>query len=84
MCRAQYAAVYTLSTQPTLFREMSLIRNWCRIGTNGKTMMQTFGGTAEAVEAFGRLSAPSEGAVTLQSTNNCHSQTISRGLRLCL
>jgi predicted DNA-binding WGR domain protein len=34
---------------------MSLIRNWGRIGTNGNTMMQSFGGTAEAVEAFGRL-----------------------------
>ena len=46
---------YALSTQPTMFGEMSLIRNWGRIGTNGKTMMQTFDGTAEAVEAFGRL-----------------------------
>jgi predicted DNA-binding WGR domain protein len=46
---------YALSTQPTLFGEMSLIRNWGQIGMNGKTMMQTFDGTAEAVEAFGRL-----------------------------
>ena len=34
---------------------MSLIRNWGRIGTTGKTMVQTFDGGAEAVEAFGRL-----------------------------
>ncbi|MCK1714205.1 MULTISPECIES: WGR domain-containing protein [unclassified Bradyrhizobium] len=46
---------YALSTQPTLFGEMSLIRNWGRIGTSGKIMVQTFGGCAEAVEAFGRL-----------------------------
>ena len=46
---------YALSTQPTLFGEMSLIRNWGRIGTNGKTMMQTFDGSAEAIEAFVRL-----------------------------
>ncbi|BAR63243.1 WGR domain-containing protein (plasmid) [Bradyrhizobium diazoefficiens] len=48
-------AVYALSTQPTLFGGMSLIRNWSRIGANGQTMMQTFDGSAEAVEAFGRL-----------------------------
>ncbi|MGX9428251.1 MULTISPECIES: WGR domain-containing protein [Bradyrhizobium] len=46
---------YALSTQPTLFGEMSLIRNWGRIGTNGQTMVQTFDGSAEAVEAFERL-----------------------------
>jgi predicted DNA-binding WGR domain protein len=46
---------YALSTQPTLFGEMSLIRNWGRIGSNGKVMVQTFDGSAEAVEAFGRL-----------------------------
>ena len=46
---------YALSTQPTLFGEMSLVRNWGRIGTNGQTMVQTFDGSAEAVDAFGRL-----------------------------
>lgn len=46
---------YALSTQPTLFGEMSLIRNWGRTGTNGRTMVQTFDGSAEAVEAFERL-----------------------------
>jgi predicted DNA-binding WGR domain protein len=46
---------YALSVQPTLFGEMSLIRNWGRIGTNGKTMLQTFDDSVEAVEAFGRL-----------------------------
>ena len=46
---------YALSTQLTLFGEMSLVRNWGRIGTNGQTMVQTFDGSAEAVDAFGRL-----------------------------
>lgn len=46
---------YALSTQPTLFGEMSLIRNWGRIGTYGKTMVQTFDGSVEAIDAFGRL-----------------------------
>jgi predicted DNA-binding WGR domain protein len=40
--------------KPTLFGEMWMIRNWGRIGTNGKTMVQTFDCSA-AVEAFGRL-----------------------------
>jgi predicted DNA-binding WGR domain protein len=46
---------YALCTQPTLFGEMSLIRNWGRIGTSGKTMVQTFDGRAETIEAFVRL-----------------------------
>lgn len=46
---------YALSAQPTLFGEVSLIRSWGRIGTNCQTIVQTFDGTAEAVEAFGRL-----------------------------
>ncbi|WP_314963802.1 WGR domain-containing protein [Bradyrhizobium cosmicum] len=46
---------YMLSVQPTLFGELSLIRNWGRIGTNGQTMVQTFDGSDEAGDAFGRL-----------------------------
>jgi predicted DNA-binding WGR domain protein len=34
---------------------MSLIRNRGRIGTSGKTMVQTFDGSAGAIEAFVRL-----------------------------
>ena len=67
---------YALSTQPTLFGEMSLIRNWGRIGTSGKTMVQTFDGSAEAIEAFYAWSAPSGGAVTLSWTKNRLSLTI--------
>ena len=46
---------YMLSLKPTLFGGVALIRNWGRIGTNGQTMVQTFDGSAEAGEAFGRL-----------------------------
>ncbi|WP_028152397.1 WGR domain-containing protein [Bradyrhizobium japonicum] len=46
---------YLLSIQPTLFGGVSLIRNWGRIGTNGQTMVQTFDGSDEAGDAFGRL-----------------------------
>jgi predicted DNA-binding WGR domain protein len=46
---------YVLCIQPTLFGEVSLIRNWGRIGTHGQTMVQTFAGDAEAGEAFGQI-----------------------------
>ncbi|WP_377831380.1 WGR domain-containing protein (plasmid) [Bradyrhizobium lupini] len=46
---------YALSTQPTLFGEMSLIRNCGRIGTSGRAMVQTFDGRAEAIKALVRL-----------------------------
>jgi predicted DNA-binding WGR domain protein len=71
---------YALPTQPTLFGEMSLIRNWGRIGTNGKTIMQTFDGTAEAVEAFGRLERAKRRRVTLQSTKSRRSLAIFSGI----
>ena len=32
-----------------------MIRNWGRIGTSGKTIVETFDGRAEAIEAFVRL-----------------------------
>ena len=54
-CRSQYAAVLCAIYAADLVREMSPIRNWGRIGTNGQTMVQTFDGSAEAAEAFGRL-----------------------------
>ena len=49
------ARFYAMSIEPTLFGGEALVRNWGRIGTNGKTTVQTFDGSAEAVEAFGRL-----------------------------
>src|SRR5262249_11144247 len=54
-CRAQYAAVLCAVRAAHLVRRVSLIRNWGRIRTDGKVMVQTFDGSAEAVEAFGRL-----------------------------
>ncbi|MGT2504622.1 WGR domain-containing protein (plasmid) [Bradyrhizobium guangxiense] len=41
--------------QPILFGELSLIRNSGRIGTNGRTMAQTFDSGADEIEALGRL-----------------------------
>lgn len=71
-----------LSTHPTLFGEMSLIRNWGRIGTNGQTMMQTFDGSAEAIEAFRRLERTKRRRG--YAVESCHSLGTFRGLRLRL
>ncbi|CUX54657.1 MULTISPECIES: WGR domain-containing protein [Agrobacterium] len=46
---------YVLAIQPTLFGGVSVIRNWGRIGTNGQSKIETFGGEDEAWQAFGRL-----------------------------
>lgn len=46
---------YSLSIQPTLFGGASVIRNWGRIGTNGRSMMETFDRPEEADGAFARL-----------------------------
>lgn len=43
------ARFYRLSVQPTLFGEVSLIRNWGRIGTSGQELVRTFE-DAEAIE----------------------------------
>lgn len=42
---------YALAIQPTLFGGASVIRNWGRIGTNGRLMMETYDwrGDADAV-----------------------------------
>ncbi len=40
--RRNMARFYTIAVQPTLFGEMSLVRNWGRIGTSGRSMVQTF------------------------------------------
>ncbi|WP_434057371.1 WGR domain-containing protein [Bradyrhizobium japonicum] len=65
---------YALSTQLTLFGEMSLIRHWGRIGTSGKTMVRRRSKHSYA------WSVPSGGAVTLSWTKNRLSLTIFRGL----
>jgi predicted DNA-binding WGR domain protein len=46
---------YMLTIQPTLFGDVSLVRHWGRIGTNGQSMMQTFAEPEAANAAFHRL-----------------------------
>jgi predicted DNA-binding WGR domain protein len=36
------ARFYVISVQPTLFGELSLIRNWGRIGAAGRSKIETF------------------------------------------
>ena len=48
------ARFYVLAIQPTLFGGASLLRNWGRIGTKGRAMMETFDGDLRAGEAFAR------------------------------
>ena len=54
-CRAQYAAVLCVVHAADLVRRNVADPQLGRIGTNGKVMVQTFDGSADAVEAFGRL-----------------------------
>ena len=46
---------YALEIQPTLFGGASVIRNWGRIGANGRTMMETFDSEKDAKQVFSRL-----------------------------
>lgn len=46
---------YLLSLQPTLFDGVAMVRNWGRIGTSGRTTLQSFDDSARAGEAFDRL-----------------------------
>jgi len=36
------ARFYAIALQPTLFGEVSIIRNWGRIGTRGQMKLETF------------------------------------------
>jgi predicted DNA-binding WGR domain protein len=49
------ARYYSLTMQPTLFGEVSLIRNWGRIGTRGQQKIDTFSGTSQFDEAYEKL-----------------------------
>jgi predicted DNA-binding WGR domain protein len=49
------ARYYSLTMQPTLFGEVSLIRNWGRIGTRGHQKIDTFSGTSQFDEAYDKL-----------------------------
>ncbi|WP_421405551.1 WGR domain-containing protein [Agrobacterium fabrum] len=46
------ARFYSLSIQPTLFGEASLLRCWGRIGSRGKQMIHMFAAEEHAVELF--------------------------------
>lgn len=49
------ARFYGIEVQPTLFGEMSVLRNWGRIGTRGRAMMVTYEDAAEATAALVKL-----------------------------
>ncbi len=49
------ARFYGIELQPTLFGEVSVLRTWGRIGTNGKAMMVTYDDQAQAAKAFHSL-----------------------------
>ena len=48
---------YAASVQPTLFGNLSVIRYWGRIGTAGRTMIETFDDAAAARHSFDKLIA---------------------------
>lgn len=49
------ARFYALSIEPTLFGEVSLIRNWGRIGARGQIRCETFEQPEAATAAFEHL-----------------------------
>ncbi len=49
------ARFYGIELQPTLFGEVSVLRAWGRIGTNGQAMMVTYEDEVEAAEALQKL-----------------------------
>ncbi|WP_253284532.1 MULTISPECIES: WGR domain-containing protein [unclassified Ruegeria] len=49
------ARFYGIELQPTLFGEVSVLRTWGRIGTNGQAMMVTYEGEAQATDALQKI-----------------------------
>ncbi|WP_299987098.1 WGR domain-containing protein [uncultured Ruegeria sp.] len=49
------ARFYGIELQPTLFGEVSVLRIWGRIGTNGQAMMVTYDDEAQAADALQKL-----------------------------
>ncbi|WP_120632264.1 WGR domain-containing protein [Ruegeria sp. EL01] len=49
------ARFYGIELQPTLFGDVSVLRTWGRIGTNGQAMMVTYDDEAQASEALHNL-----------------------------
>ncbi|MEM6891194.1 MAG: WGR domain-containing protein [Pseudomonadota bacterium] len=52
---ANMARFYGIELQPTLFGEVSVLRTWGRIGTNGQAMMVTYDDETQASEALQKL-----------------------------
>ena len=46
---------YGIEVQPTLFGEVSVLRNWGRIGTKGRGMMVTYDDEDQATAALQKL-----------------------------
>lgn len=46
------ARFYTMSIEPTLFGDTSLVRNWGRIGTHGQWRVDLFAHETHAVDHF--------------------------------
>ncbi|WP_404406858.1 WGR domain-containing protein [Pelagibacterium halotolerans] len=46
---------YSVTVQPTLFGETSIVREWGRIGYSGQMMMETFDAVSDADMAMSRL-----------------------------
>ncbi|WP_377194328.1 WGR domain-containing protein [Ruegeria meonggei] len=49
------ARFYGIELQPTLFGEVSVLRTWGSIGTNGQAMMVTYDDEAQAADALDKL-----------------------------
>ncbi|MBA8903891.1 WGR domain-containing protein [Phyllobacterium sp. P30BS-XVII] len=49
------ARYYSLIMQPTLFGEISLVRNWGRIGTRGQQKVDTFSNSSALQKSFEKL-----------------------------
>jgi predicted DNA-binding WGR domain protein len=49
------ARFYCLALQPTLFGEVSVVRAWGRLGTRGRTKIQSYQKGEQAADAFARL-----------------------------
>ncbi|WP_411969413.1 WGR domain-containing protein [Mesorhizobium sp. CO1-1-7] len=51
------ARYYVMALQPTLFGDVSLVRQWGRIGTRGRQKVEFFDDCLQAAAALSRLAA---------------------------
>lgn len=49
------ARYYSLNVHPTLFGEVSFVRNWGRIGTRGQHKIKTYTDTAQLDKTYEKL-----------------------------